>query len=77
VLIKIEQLRPLGNNRPSLPPEQHHVGLAKKVSAMDRAIFCAAGLDVALGIGQRLERLADDRPALATRDMLELVAKPG
>ncbi|MEY9502574.1 hypothetical protein ABIE87_002132 [Bradyrhizobium diazoefficiens] len=57
--------------------EQHDIGLAEDMGAVDRAVFGAVRLDMPLGVGQHLEGLADDRPALVARDVRQLVTPGG
>jgi hypothetical protein len=57
--------------------EQHDAGLAENMAAMNEAVFLGVPLDMALGVGQHLQRLADDRPAFVTRNMRKRVALRG
>src|SRR6266702_3452733 len=44
------------------------------MGAIDRAIFRMHPLAMALGVGERIQRLADDRPAFVTRNMGQRIA---
>jgi hypothetical protein len=57
-----------------LGPEQHETGLAEDVAAVDQPVFGGLPLDLPLGIGEDLERLADQRPALVAGNMRERIA---
>ena len=49
--------------------EQADAGFAEQMGAIDEAVFGETALDMALGVGERVQRLADDRPAFVTRNM--------
>ena len=46
-------------------PEQRDAGLAEHAGAVDRAILGGGLLHRSLGVGQNLQRIADERPAFA------------
>jgi hypothetical protein len=44
------------------------------MAAIDQAVFGGVAFNVAFGIGENFEGLADDRPALVARNMLQRIA---
>jgi hypothetical protein len=65
----IEQYELIG-----LGPEQHQAGLAEQMTAIDQPVFGGMFFDMSLRIGQHLERLADQRPALVAGNMRQRIA---
>ena len=57
-----------------LGPEHHQAGLAENMAAIDQPVFGGLPLDLSLGVGQYLQRLADQRPALVAGNMRERIA---
>ncbi|MGY4599978.1 hypothetical protein ACVWXL_007724 [Bradyrhizobium sp. GM22.5] len=57
-----------------LGAEQHDIGLAEEMRAIDEAVFGAVRLDMPFGVREHLEGLADDRPAFVAGDVGQLVA---
>ncbi len=55
-------------------PEQDDAGLAEQMGAINQAVFGGIAFDLALGIGQHIERLADQRPAFVARNMCQRIA---
>ena len=55
-------------------PSSDEAGLAEQMAAIDQAVFCGLPFDLSLGVGEHLQRLADQRPALVARNMRQRIA---
>src|SRR5689334_24950451 len=56
-----------------LGPEQDETGLAEQMAAIDQAVFFGLAFDLSLGVGKHFQRLADQWPALITRNMRQRI----
>src|SRR6185295_3936932 len=56
-----------------LGSEQHKAGLAEQMAAIDQAVFFGLPFDLPLGVSEYFQRLADEWPALVTRNMRQRI----
>src|SRR6185369_3180749 len=54
-------------------PEQHEAGLTEQMAAVDQAVFFGLPFDLSLGVSEYFQRLADEWPALVTRNMRQRI----